>query len=1326
MDEQRAAGAGLGGVAERNDVSEQDAAPLTPPQRRLWLLDRLQPACSAYSMPYALEIEGPLDELALCDSLAALVRRHDALRTEVFERDGEAYTRVVAHACCATEVVDVTDGYDALERLMHAEVLRPFDLTRAPLFRAKLYRLAAHRHVLFFNISHLVCDGWSIEVLLRELRALYALRRDGAGSPPPPLARSFSQCARREVELACGPLFEDALARTVERLRDIEPLDFPADRLRPALFRYAGAACDLVLSAQRVAAIRNLARAQGTTPQIVLLGAYILLLSRYSGQTDLTIGCPIAGRDQTELEAVVGFFARTLVVRTRVDPDESFADWLDEVREACFAAYEDELAPFERVVERLNPPRDRSRTPLFQALFSLQQIESRAALFAGARCVQRRLPAQGAKTDLTLLFEDDGSTVVGRLEYNIDLFAPETMARFVRNYLTLLDNVLADPERAVSRIGIVHGDELAQLERTHRGADAARRELAFVEIFAEQVRRTPDRVALIDQHGGLTYRELDASSDRWAARLRAENLGAGGRLGVALGRSRRMLEVTLGIWKVGAAYVPLDPTFPPARLAYMLEDSAVACIVSEQAFAHAFVMPGRRFLLAEQVEREPLPTSAPRTCGGADELAYIIYTSGSTGRPKGVEVTQSGLVNLLASMAREPGCGPDDRVLAVSTFSFDMCIAELYLPLTVGARTIIAPRTCAADGALLSQYIDRYGATLVQATPTTFHLLVQAGLPRQRFKAIAGGEVLSSSLARALGAACPEVWNGYGPTETTVYATFQRVIDSEAPVLIGQPVANVSLYVLDEHLQRVPFGVTGELYIGGAGVSRGYCNQPELTRMRFFSDRAPFATNERVYRTGDLVKMRPEGLEYVGRRDHQIKLRGYRIELGEIESALASHPAVRRAVVVVRPFGSDDRRLVAYVATGGEVIAPEILRSFLRSLLPAYMVPPHLVLMAELPLTQSGKVDRNRLPEPLCELFVDAKLGPSAEGELERVLLDLWKQVLGRSGIGPNDDFFALGGHSLLAVRLVHEINRALHTRLSLSVVFDSPTVREQAARIDCGEHGGGVSIVPLREGGNAEPLFCICGINLYQALARRLPADRPVYGLFLPIEERLFEQGAIELNVQEMARSYCAAVRSLQATGPYFLAGISFGGALAFEIARQLRAEGEAIGLLAALDTILPSARREALVPGPAMHALRAVAAGARAARAWIERTTGGTSQRARADSDELTRSLSHTRMLGYQRALASYDRHVRTYDGDLVLVRARRTAGIGLKYAADYGFRRHVRGRLIRLEHGGQHLDMLAEPGVAELAQLLAPFLCNQVATRPRGMAAASQRGP
>lgn len=1289
-------------------------APLASNQQRLWMLDRLHGRSSVYNLPRAFEWQGPLFVPALQASLRDLLDRHDALRMHLVERGESAQVEVADELEFRAEFVDLSATPELLHERLEQEAARPFELTGERLFRAAIFRIAPARHVLFLNVHHIVCDGASIAILLSDLASLYEAHVRGLRPSLPPLPRGYLGYGERELAATQSESCRANLERLAALLRGVEPLNLPLDHARPLVFSYRGASCPFTLPPALSEGVRALARGLSTTPYAVLFAAYQLLLARYSGQRDFAVGIPVAGRTIPD-EPVVGFFTRTLVVRSDFQGSPTFAELVTRVAQRRLAALAYEQVPFERLVAALDGAHDRSRTPLFQALFSLEETRPQLDPMSGERWQRLWVGNGGAKADLTLVMEHDGEQFSGELEFCTELFERRTIERMIRNFETLLTSVVEEPHRAAMQANMLHADERAELLRVNESALELPAVGGFHELIRAVAQRSPARVAVMDKHGSMSYGELDESSDAWAARLAARGVTRGDRVGVAVGRSRRVLAVNLGVLKAGAAYVPLDPSFPRERLAFMAEDAALTCIVAESASADALPEDGPRVLLAEELEQTAEPSSPPHIVSAPQDLAYIIYTSGSTGRPKGVEVLHGGVVNLLTSMARLPGVTADDRVMAVSTFSFDMCIAELYLPLVAGACTIMAPRTCAADGETLARFIDEYGATLVQATPTTFKLLVEAGLPKQRFKAIGGGEAFPGPLARALSPCCSEVWNGYGPTETTVYATFFRIDDPERPVLIGRPIANTRLYVLDAEQQPVPFGVAGELYIAGAGVSAGYRNRPDLTSARFLRD--PFVpdADARMYRTGDLVRMRADGVQYVGRTDSQVKLRGFRIELGEIESVLHAHEAVEHGVVVVRELGPGDQRLVAYLTLKqGRHPTNAELRAHLSAELPSYMVPKLLVRLTTMPMTASGKVDVSLLPDPRTEAPEEDSSRAPPRSSTERALLQIWRRLLATGELGVDDDFFAAGGHSLLAVQLVREINRVFHTHVSLGVIFEAPTIAQQAVRIDSGDHGGGVSVVLLHPGGHKEPLFCICGINLYQSLANEVGAERPVYGLYLPIEGELFEQSGVELDPRDMARQYLTAIRAVQPSGPYHLLGVSFGGALAYEIACQLRAAGQQVGLLTLLDTILPSSVSASRVRqaakgavrwarshlGPLAKALETTPWSAPGARALPKLALENASE---GDGEEDGAALTE-RMRRYQQALFAYERAIPPYEGKVVLVRALEQLKALRGCAPDYGWSRHVRGPLEIWDLPTDHLGMLRPPHVQTLARAIA----------------------
>jgi amino acid adenylation domain-containing protein len=751
---------------------------------------------------------------------------------------------------------------------------------------------------------------------------------------------------------------------------------------------------------------------------MALLSGFQILLARYTGKADAPVGSPIAGRTRSELEGLIGFFVNTLVLRTDLSGDPTFSETLARARETTLGAYGHQDLPFEKLVEELAPRRDLSYSPLFQVMLVLQNAPQRAIELPGLLIEPLRAETGTAKFDLTLSLAETAEGLAGWLEYDLDLFDPATAERIAGHFGTLLEGAAADPGRRLSELPLLSEAEREQLVVDLNATGREVPEVCVHEGIAAQAARTPDAVAVTFGTESLTYRELDRRANALAHRLRDLGVGPEARVGIALERSLEMVVGVLAVLKAGGAYVPLDPSYPAERLAFMREDSGVALVLEDG--------------LGEVGESEHPPAGGP----GPWNLAYVIYTSGSTGRPKGVQISHAALTNFLASMAERPGLGSGDVLLSVTSLSFDIAGLEIYLPLLAGGRIVLASREQAADGHALRELIAASGATVLQATPATWRLLLDAGWTGGKgLVALCGGEALPPSLAASLRERTRALWNVYGPTETTVYSTLEE-IGAEPPIAIGRPVANTEVYVLDAWGNLAPAGVPGELLIGGAGLARGYLGRPELTAERFVPD--PFGgAGSRLYRTGDLARFLPDGrLECVGRIDHQVKVRGFRVELGEIEAELCRHPEVAAAVVTAR-----EERLVAYMVGDAPI---EALREALKSRLPAYMMPSAFVLLESLPLTPNGKVDRKALPEPGAAAEVLA--GPRTPGE--ELLAGIWCDVLGVERVGIHQDFFDLGGHSLIATRVVSRVRDVFGAEMPLRWLFETPTVSGLAARL--------------------------------------------------------------------------------------------------------------------------------------------------------------------------------------------------------------------------------------------------------------------------------------
>jgi amino acid adenylation domain-containing protein len=1030
-------------------VEPGGAWPLSFAQERLWVLDRMDPGSPAYNIPTAVRLLGRLEVDALAWSLTEIVRRHAVLRSLFAQADGVPVQIVSAPAPVPLPRVDLEvlpAGMRETEARRLARELgrQPFDLERGPMLRAALLRFGEEDHAALFTLHHIASDGWSMGVLIREVSVLYAAFREGRPSPLPELPIQYLDYARWQRGLLTGKVLEEQLAYWREAIAGVAPLQLPTDRPRPPFQTFRGATRSFAVPASTTEALKALGQRQGGTPFMVLLAAFSALLHRLCGHQDIPIGTPTANRDRAEFEKLIGFFINTLVLRADLTGTPSFEQLLGRVRRVALAGFAHQVLPFEKVVFELQPERDLSSSPLFQVMFTLQNTPAEALVLPGLELRPFGTGIGTAKFDLTLNMVERPDGLAGSLEHNTDLFDRSTIDRMLGHFRSLLEQVVADPARSVVDLALLSPAEHHQLVVEWSDSLAPCPEGVRVhELIQQQVMRKPEGVAVSFQGRQLTYRELDLQAERLAARLAAAGVGPDARVAVCLDRTLEMVVALLAVWKAGAAYIPMDPSYPEERLAYVLADAGIALLLADQATP---VGLAERAAAVVRVDRdaEEEGTPAPPAWGDAAQRAYVIYTSGSTGRPKGVEVTHGALVNFLRSMSERPGLGPDDVLLAVTSLSFDIAGLELFLPLLVGARVEIASRDAAADGSRLLRLLAESGATVMQATPVTWRLLVEAGWSGgDGLAVLCGGEGLPERLAAELCERSDAVWNLYGPTETTVWSAARRIRSGEK-VAVGPPIANTGLHLLDSGLGPVPVGVPGELWIGGQGLARGYWNRPELTADRFVPDPLSGLSGARIYRTGDLARFRPDGaVDFLGRADHQVKVRGFRIELGEIEAALESHASVERAVVVAR--GEEGaRRLVAYlVPRDGDASALSItnLRESLVRSLPDYMVPAAWVLLDALPLTPNGKVDRRALPAPdegrpdLGTVYIAPRTA------LEEVLAAIWSELLRVERVGVLDSFFALGGQSLLAIQVVSRIGEALQIEVPLRRLFEAPTV---------------------------------------------------------------------------------------------------------------------------------------------------------------------------------------------------------------------------------------------------------------------------------------------
>ncbi len=1014
-------------------------------QQRLWFLDQWEPQSAFYNINSVLKLEGELEVAAFERCVNEIVKRHESLRTSFTTVEDEPVQIIHPSANAKVSFVDLrglsSSERDAeMRRLAAEESERPFDLSRAPLIRISLLQLEATSHVTLTTLHHIISDGWSIGVFYREVAALY----QGLAKSLPELPIQYPDYAVWQRGHLSGEVLEPQLAYWKKQLSGAPPLlELPTDRPRPALQSFKGARLSRMLDKALLEALKTVGQADRATLFMTLLAAFSVLLSRYCRCDDIVIGSPIAGRTRTETEHLIGFFVNTLTLRTDMSGDPSFREHLSRVCETALSAYSHQDLPFEKLVEELKPERSLSYSPLFQVMFALQNTTQAALRLPGLKVERLDLGRETSKFDLSLYAIETSEGLKLSFEYNSDLFYAATILRMLGHFETLLKSIVANPSQKISRLALL---TVAERHALIRDWNQTRidypDEATIVQLFEAQAALTPERIAMEfpSRETQLSYRELNSRANQLAHHLIGLGVGPDVLVGIFVERSLDMMVALLGILKAGGAYVPLDPAYPNERLGFMLSDAALAVVVTQPSLelpangAKLLRLDSDRSAIAAQ------PDHDPGNRAGADALAYVIYTSGSTGKPKGVCITHRALANVLQAMREH--IAEEDSLLAVTTLSFDIAALELYLPLIAGARLVLASRETAADGEALSKCLADHSITLMQATPATWRLLIEAGWQGSgKLRVLCGGDALPRELADQLLARCASLSNLYGPTETTIWSSAERVRANQ-PISIGRPLANTEIYILDGALNPAPIGVPGELHIAGAGLARGYLNRPELTAEKFISHPFSDDPNARLYRSGDLVRYRTDGsIEFLGRIDTQVKLRGFRIELGEIEACLRQHPKLSEAAVLVREDHPGDQRLVAYVVPN-EASAEE-LRSFLKNLLPEYMLPSSFVALEQMPLTPNGKLDRKALPAPDRLLSDSTSVAPRTP--LERQVAAIFAKVLKIDQVGIRDNFFDLGGQSFLAAQIMVRLRAVLEVDLTPRHLFEAPTVAELA-----------------------------------------------------------------------------------------------------------------------------------------------------------------------------------------------------------------------------------------------------------------------------------------
>ena len=1315
-----------------------DELPLSFAQERIWLHQQLVRGSVVYNRPANIRLRGPLRIDPLRQALSEVVARHGSLRTTVSRAGHLDIARdTVSVEMPFTDLSGAPSPEQLARQLATEEATRPFDLRQGLLLRSHLLRIGCEHHLLLLTFHHFTFDAWSQAVFLQELTQSYEGHTRGVKSPVEmPLIQygdfaAWDRCEQRVAALEEG--------RSYWRRELVDPpvLQLPTDFPRAFVPSEKAGHVDVQLPGELVTRLRELAKREQTTVFSVLLASFTALLHRYTGDIDIVVGCPVAGRNRVELEHLIGVFINTLPLRTRLTAYDTFRQLLQRVRESVMRGLQCQEVPFQFIVQDVLTNRDLSGSPLFRAMFIHERLPLHPRAGGGVSFDPEDSGPAATMVDLSLELMESSTEVGGRLVYRHCLWEKTTIERLMGHFLMLLEGIVADADQRISDLPLLSAVERQQLlVQWNDTAVAYPQDRCVHEMFEGQAERTPDAVAVVFEEQELTYRQLNERANRLAHQLRSLGVGPDTLVGLCLDRSLELVVGLLGILKAGGAYVPLDANHPRQRLEFMLRDSAVAHLVTQKQLSERLPVPtdGMVLLDSDEAGWTEQARGNPKTGVAPHHLAYTMYTSGSTGQPKGVQVLHSAVVNLLRAMAARPGMTPADRLLSVTTPTFDISVLELLLPLTVGACVDVLPAAVVADAGALASRLASSGATLMQATPATWQMLIHGGWQGCRYlKALCGGEALPDSLAEELRSRCGELWNLYGPTETTIWSTTRQVTDERNSGCIGRPVANTHVYVLDKRGQPVPIGVPGELYIGGAGLARGYLNRPQLTAEKFVPNPFSSKPGSRLYRTGDLCRWRADGnLEFLGRLDDQVKLRGFRIELGEIEAVLHEHAGVAQSVVALREDVPGERRLVAYCVPAAQTdLNLSELQSHLSSRLPGYMVPAAFVTLDTLPMSPNGKVNRRALPAPGVSRPELNSQYAAPRNPIEEQLAGIWCELLGIERAGVHDDFFALGGHSLLAVRLFARIEKSFGRKLPLALLFQRGTIAHLAEMLsDSRPDTRIVSVLELQPNGDGRPLFLMPSIGGGLPFSRKILdelGDRfPVVGLQPALSPRNLE---LFRDIRTTASHILSALREYQPHGPYALTGFSYGGFLAFEVACLLRETGEAVDLLAIIDA------------GPERRGL-----GSRASGAWINLTrilanlphwvreefrdfspgrwisnarrklrylcrrltSGGRTSMGLDDLFDVSRIPTQNRELMQTVFAAFRDYTPRRYPGKLTLIRAQ-TRPLLSASSPDLGWSRFVEELEVR-PINGNHETILHPPHVSELARHFRELLVSK----------------
>ncbi|MUL37905.1 non-ribosomal peptide synthetase [Gloeocapsopsis dulcis] len=1163
--------------------------PLSFSQQRLWFIDQLYHGSSFYNIPIAFHIQGNLNITALEQSLNEILKRHEVWRTNFTLVNGEPIQKISPQLTCDSPIVNFEHlsgkNWESEVKAFAAEsAKKPFNLAKGLLVRTTLLRLSPEEHVLLVIMHHIITDGWSCGVFLRELSTLYAAFSQSQPSPLPELPIQYADFTIWQRDRIQGEFLKNQLNYWKKQLNgELPVLQLPTDRPRPAVTSYTGAKQYFQVAKALTEAIKQLSQQADATLFMSLLAAFNILLYRYTGRDDILIGSPIANRNRAELERMLGLFVNTLVLRNHLSGNPSFRELLHRVREVTLDAYAHQDLPFEMLVEELQPERDLSRNPLYEVMFVLQNTPNSVQEVSGLTLRTLEFDSGTAQLDIFLSMSESSEGLTGCLEYNTDIFDSTTITQFINNFQTLLENIVANPEQQLSEISLLTASEQEQLLfKFNQTRVDYPQDVTLHQLFEQQVEFTPDSIALISESEEITYRQLNHRVNQLVHFLQKQGVTKETLVALCLERDLDMVVGILAILKAGDVYIPLDPSYPEERLNFIISDSQASLLISNQEILEKLSLSATKTVCLDSYKDEIARESSenPIKISSDNNLAYIIYTSGSTGIPKGVLGTHRGTVNGLHWLWKTYPFTQGEVCCQKTAISFIDSVWEIFAPLLRGIPTVIISNATVLDPQLFIKTLAHHKVTRIILVPSLLRLLLDSyshltNKLSQLKLWITSGEALSVKLVQSFRELMPfaKLINLYGSSEVSANATYydtSLLPNQTHTVPIGRPIDNTQTYVLNRDLQPTPVGVIGEIFVGGDGLAKGYLHRPELTQERFIDN--PFIVGDKLYKTGDLVRYLPDGnLEYWGRQDEQVKIRGVRVELGEIATVIAQHPDVQESVVIASDDPQDNQRLIAYIVTDKQDITTQLL-SYLQQKLPKYMLPSAFIVLDALPLTPNGKADKRALPN--CETIKPNihKSFVAPRNFTELSLVKLWENILNTNQIAVTDNFFDLGGHSFLAVRLMAQIQDRFGHHLPLSTLFENPTIEKLAQVVSQPvDKISNSHLVTIQSSGIKTPFFCIHGagggVRQYFNLSRRLGEDYPLYALHhTPDQEEIKI-----ISVEETATRYLQEIRQVQPNGPYLLGGHCYGGILAFEMAQQLQKQGQTVALLVVIDAILP-----------------------------------------------------------------------------------------------------------------------------------------------------------